>query len=59
MTKKIYIVSYVSYDGYDNNLYTETKTFADRKEAEAFWYQSCKRARADARCEDESEYESD
>jgi len=56
---KIHIVSYVSFDGYDKNLYTETKTFTDRSEAEAFWYQSCKTARADARCEDSSEYEED
>jgi hypothetical protein len=57
MKTKLYIVSYVSFDGYDDNLYTEVKTFTDRDKAEAFYRQSVDTARADARREEDSDDE--
>lgn len=59
MKTKLYIVSYVSFDGYDDNLYTEVKTFTDRDKAEAFYRQSVDTARADARREEDGYDEDD
>lgn len=51
--KNIYLVSYVCYDGYDNNLYTcLSQPYATKKEAMKAFRQECRRALADARCEE-------
>lgn len=51
--KSIYLVSYVCFDGSDDNLFTElSRPIPTKKEALKVFRQECKTARADAREED-------
>lgn len=53
----VWIVSYVNFDGYDNNLYTKTNVFADEAKARKQFADDCRTALADARAEDVCESE--
>ena len=57
MKKKIYIVSYVNFDGYDDNLYSDIQTFTDKELAKSVFEQECSSALADAHAEDTCENE--
>ena len=57
MKKNIYLISYVCFDGYDDNLFTSlSQPYTTKKEAMKAFRQECRTALADARCE---EYERD
>ena len=51
--KSIYLVSYVCFDGYDDNLCTDlSQPYTTKKEAMKAFRRDCRTARADAREED-------
>lgn len=58
MSKRtIYLVTYVTFDGYDYNLYSHIETFADEQQARQQFERDCTTALADARNEDGCESE--